>query len=53
MTITANSTEYIVSIHFINDKGETKIIDKRDFNRLHFESSYFTPFMQGKLQLNN
>jgi len=53
MTITANSTEYIVSIHFINDKGQTKIIDDRDFKKLQFESSYLTPFMRGRLQLNN
>jgi len=53
MIITANSTEYIVSIHFINDKGQTKIIDDRDFKKLQFESSYLTPFMRGRLQLNN
>jgi len=53
MTITANSTEYTVSIQFINDRGQTKTIDDGDFKKLTFESSYFTPFMRGQLQLNN
>ena len=53
ITIKANSTEYLATIHFINDKGQTKIIPGRDFIKLTFESSYFTPFMRGKLQLDN
>ena len=38
ITIKANSTEYLATIHFINDKGQTKIIPGRDFIKLTFES---------------
>ena len=53
IAITANSTEYLATVHFINDKGQTKVIPGKDFKKLTFESSYFTPFMRGKLQLDN
>jgi len=53
LRITANSTEYLVTIQFVNDKGQTKVIPGQDFKKLTFESSYLTPFMRGRLQLDN
>jgi len=53
LRITANSTEYLVTIQFVNDKGQTKVIPGQDFKKLTFESSYLTPFMRGQLQVDN
>ena len=51
--LTANSTEYFVTISARNEKGQKKVIDGKNFIKLHFESSFHTPFMTGQLQLDN
>ena len=52
LKVTANGTEYLVTIKFLNHKGQVKTIS-RDFKKLQFESSYLTPFMRGRLQIDN
>ena len=49
--IEANGTNFYVSIRFINDRGQSKTINKTEFSKVLFESVYTTPFVMGQLQL--
>lgn len=49
--IEANGTNFYVSIKFINDRGQSKTINKNEFSKVIFESVYTTPFVMGRLQL--
>jgi len=49
--VEANGTKFYVSVKFINDRGQSKVINKNEFSELSFESVYTSPFVMGRLQL--
>ena len=49
--VEANGTNFYVSVKFINDRGQSKVINKNEFSELSFESVYTSPFVMGRLQL--
>ena len=49
--ISAGGADYFISIRFINELGQTKAINRFEFKKLVFESTYKTPFLIGQLQL--
>ena len=51
--ITAGGSNYFISINFVNSQGQLKHINRLEFDKLVFESSYKSPFIIGRLQLIN
>ena len=51
--ITAGGSNYFISINFVNSEGQLKHINRLEFDKLVFESSYKSPFIIGRLQLIN
>ena len=51
--ITAEGSNYFISINFINVEGQRRHVNKLEFNKLVFESSYKSPFIIGRLELLN
>jgi|ETNvirnome_6_100_1030635.scaffolds.fasta_scaffold02897_1 hypothetical protein len=49
--VDSTGTSFYVSIRFINDRGQSKTINKTEFSKIVFESVYTSPFVMGHLQL--